>query len=140
MCRQGDMEGASTSAPKKIPVVKPGSFFWCARRDLNSHTVAPASPSSWCVCHSATRAVIIKISRDNIVFQENTFVKRKAHPAHRCYPRLSFLTTNSTIASGSKIGRAQMSKVIDANARPSSTATAITMKAIICHLLIVRNC
>jgi hypothetical protein len=29
---------------------------WCGREDSNLHGVAPASPSSWCVCRSATSA------------------------------------------------------------------------------------
>ncbi len=45
---------------KKAPTSVGALNIWCARRDLNSHKIALASPSSWCVCRSATRAYIIK--------------------------------------------------------------------------------
>ena len=32
------------------------SLFWCEGWDLNPHSIATASTSSWCVCHSATLA------------------------------------------------------------------------------------
>jgi hypothetical protein len=32
------------------------SFLWCEGWDLNPHSIATASTSSWCVCHSATLA------------------------------------------------------------------------------------
>jgi hypothetical protein len=47
-CFSGEPNRASERAGG--PGAKPPDQYWCGREDSNLHEIAPASPSSWCVC------------------------------------------------------------------------------------------